>query len=147
MKVPHPGKVNHQDWARELLDTEPLLLDKIQASVQMPAEKAKALLVEALRFLHLVAFFNRRLTPAQPVDLAWHEFILFTRLYATFCSHKFGRFIHHHPGGKDAENRKNFTKTLQHYILTIGPPPPVFWGPQAAEMYQDAQCGNCAGNL
>lgn len=147
MKITHPGKINHRDWAKELLDTEPLLLGKIQVAVQMPPEEAKALLVETLRFLHLVAFFNQRLTPALQVDLAWHEFILFTQQYAEFCHNKFGRFIHHHPGEKDAENRKNFRKTLQYYILTIGQPPSKFWGQQAVEMYQDAQCGSCAGNL
>lgn len=35
--------------------------------------------------------------PSQVVDVAWHEFILFTREYANFCSKAFGRFIHHTP--------------------------------------------------
>jgi hypothetical protein len=35
--------------------------------------------------------------PSQAVDVAWHEFILFTREYASFCSKAFGRFIHHTP--------------------------------------------------
>ena len=35
--------------------------------------------------------------PSQAVDVAWHEFILFTREYEQFCDKAFGRFIHHTP--------------------------------------------------
>jgi len=35
--------------------------------------------------------------PSQVVDVAWHEFILFTRDYKKFCKHSFGKFLHHNP--------------------------------------------------
>jgi hypothetical protein len=35
--------------------------------------------------------------PSQVVDVAWHEFILFTKQYQIFCSKAFGRFLHHVP--------------------------------------------------
>lgn len=35
--------------------------------------------------------------PSQAVDVAWHEFILFTRQYESFCYQTFGRFLHHTP--------------------------------------------------
>ena len=35
--------------------------------------------------------------PSQAVDHTWHEFILFTRKYQTFCKKGFGRFLHHTP--------------------------------------------------
>lgn len=35
--------------------------------------------------------------PSQVVDVAWHEFILFTRKYQAFCQHALGRFLHHTP--------------------------------------------------
>lgn len=35
--------------------------------------------------------------PSQVVDLAWHEFILFTRPYQAFCQKALGRFLHHTP--------------------------------------------------
>ncbi len=35
--------------------------------------------------------------PSQVVDVAWHEFILFTRLYQKFCADALGRFLHHTP--------------------------------------------------
>lgn len=35
--------------------------------------------------------------PSQVVDVAWHEFILFTRHYEQFCKRALGRFLHHTP--------------------------------------------------
>jgi hypothetical protein len=35
--------------------------------------------------------------PSQAVDVAWHEFILFTKQYQLFCTHALGRFLHHVP--------------------------------------------------
>ncbi len=35
--------------------------------------------------------------PSQAVDDAWHEFILFTRIYQDFCRKALGRFLHHTP--------------------------------------------------
>lgn len=35
--------------------------------------------------------------PSQVVDVAWHEFILFTRAYASFSRRAIGRFLHHTP--------------------------------------------------
>ena len=35
--------------------------------------------------------------PSQVVDVAWHEFILFTRAYESFSKKAIGRFLHHTP--------------------------------------------------
>jgi len=35
--------------------------------------------------------------PSQVVDVAWHDFILFTREYESFCQQALGRFLHHTP--------------------------------------------------
>lgn len=35
--------------------------------------------------------------PSQVVDVAWHEFILYTRNYQMFCRDALGRFLHHTP--------------------------------------------------
>lgn len=35
--------------------------------------------------------------PSQVVDVAWHEFILFTKFYNDFCLKAFGKFLHHNP--------------------------------------------------
>jgi hypothetical protein len=58
------------------------------------------LVFRALReYFQLCRKANRRLLamPSQVVDVAWHEFILFTRNYHEFCRRALGRFLHHTP--------------------------------------------------
>lgn len=58
------------------------------------------LVQQALRdYFHLCRKAGNRLLamPSQAVDVAWHEFILFTRNYQVFCQHALGRFLHHTP--------------------------------------------------
>lgn len=58
------------------------------------------LVFDALReYFHLCRKAGKRLLsmPSQVVDVAWHEFILFTRNYQTFCQGALGRFLHHTP--------------------------------------------------
>jgi hypothetical protein len=58
------------------------------------------LVLRALReYFHLSRKAGRRMLamPSQVVDVAWHEFILFTRNYETFCAKALGRFLHHTP--------------------------------------------------
>ena len=58
------------------------------------------LVFSALRdYFHLCRKARRRLLamPSQVVDVAWHEFILFTRHYEVFCREALGRFLHHTP--------------------------------------------------
>jgi hypothetical protein len=35
--------------------------------------------------------------PSKAVDTAWHEFILMTRQYQSFCDNAFGKYLHHAP--------------------------------------------------
>jgi hypothetical protein len=58
------------------------------------------LVFSALReYFHLSRKAGRRMLamPSQVVDIAWHEFILFTRNYEAFCAKALGRFLHHTP--------------------------------------------------
>jgi hypothetical protein len=58
------------------------------------------LVFDALReYFHLCRVAGRRLLamPSQVVDVAWHEFILYTRHYEVFCRQALGRFLHHTP--------------------------------------------------
>ena len=100
-----------------------------------------ATLREVLRFLYLVAHHNSgKLTPARRVDLVWHEFILCTRAYQEFCEQQFGRMIHHHPGGSDQENRRQFAETLRRYRQCFGTPDPSYWGTGHVDA---GDCGGC----
>ncbi|WP_286237526.1 glycine-rich domain-containing protein [Neptuniibacter halophilus] len=56
--------------------------------------------MEGLReYFYICHQARRRMVamPSQVVDVAWHEFILFTRPYEQFCHKAFGRFLHHTP--------------------------------------------------
>ncbi|MDX1755645.1 MAG: hypothetical protein R3175_06270 [Marinobacter sp.] len=50
-------------------------------------------------YFHLCNLAGPRMVamPSQVVDVAWHEFILFTRKYQLFCKKALGRFLHHTP--------------------------------------------------
>ncbi|GAB3262431.1 glycine-rich domain-containing protein [Chitinimonas naiadis] len=60
---------------------------------------------------------GRRLgMPSQAVDELWHEFILHTRHYQTFCQAAFGRFLHHTPASgmaAPAEQRRAIRRSWQ----------------------------------
>jgi hypothetical protein len=55
---------------------------------------------DSLRSFFLISYKAKRkpvAMPSQVVDVAWHEFILFTKQYETFCKRAMGRFLHHTP--------------------------------------------------
>lgn len=115
------------DRGNHLLDNNPLLIQKVSISCNVDDKSAKSYLIECLKFLHLIGVKKQKLTPSLKVDLAWHEFILFTRTYHQFCSTEFGRYIHHQPGGDEKQNRHQFKNTLMLYALTFGTPPIDIW--------------------
>lgn len=56
--------------------------------------------IDGLReYFHVCNIAGKRMVsmPSQAVDVAWHEFILFTKHYQVFCSKALGRFLHHTP--------------------------------------------------
>ena len=137
-------QIDHQSLATELMQQHPALQQKIIAATQLDASQATHMLREVLRFLHLISNCDGPLTPPLVLDLAWHEFILFTRAYSAYCQKHFGRFIHHTPGGSDSENRSQLRRTLKRYDLAFGPPNPIFWGDQGY-YGEAANCGACEG--
>jgi hypothetical protein len=52
--------------------------------------------------------------PSQVVDAAWHEFILHTRAYESWCDTAFGKLLHHSPAevlGKSAARNDGLRRT------------------------------------
>lgn len=133
-------------WADDVLGQMPVLKSKLAAISILNELDAKLLLTETLKFLYLIAKYKQSLSPSIIVDLTWHEFILYTRLYHDFCMDKFGRFIHHTPGGDASENQRKFLKTLHYYILNFGEPPQEIWGEIAQKEWLESQCGSCNSN-
>lgn len=85
--------INHYDYAR-LLDAR-LAIKRTGLSPQQ-----RKLVFQALtEYFQICRLAGKRMVsmPSQVVDDAWHEFILFTRNYETFCDKAMGRFLHHIP--------------------------------------------------
>ena len=52
--------------------------------------------------------------PSQVTDDLWHEFILYTKAYQSFCDKAFGRFLHHTPAvalGSDQQDNAGLRRT------------------------------------
>lgn len=56
--------------------------------------------------------------PSQVTDELWHELILYTRHYDTFCKKAFGGFLHHTPAVVLGKNRQNNTGLRRIWWLT-----------------------------
>src|SRR5918992_2704026 len=72
---------------------------RIQADAGVDRDTARAWFNEMLVFLDLAAGSKKLISPPEPVDVAWHAFILHTRDYEAYCRERFGRVIHHEPTG------------------------------------------------
>jgi hypothetical protein len=58
------------------------------------------LVMDTLRSFFLISYKAKLKPvsmPSQVVDVAWHQFILFTKNYEAFCKKGVGRFVHHTP--------------------------------------------------
>lgn len=131
--------------SKEILEAHPILYDKISKALGTNRETVLPAMIEVLRFLYLINLSDTVLTPSHKVDLAWHEFILFTRAYHHFCKNQFGRYVHHNPGGFDDLNRTQYAKTLLLYQEHFGDPPTLFWGKRDVKLDPE-NCGTCESN-
>lgn len=145
MSSHHPAlSLDHPTQADLLVKAYPVLVEKIRVATQLESGEEVGMLTEVLRFLSLIAASNKVLTPPLILDLAWHEFILFTKVYGTWCNRHLGRFIHHTPGGTQDENNFQLRRTLKLYNLYFGRPDPRFWG-EHGYLSEPAHCGSCDG--
>ena len=78
----------------------PGLFDRLSKRHPDLAFKDVALVSRALRQFFLAHLKSGRQfvsMPSQVVDDLWHEFILYTKNYESFCRQAFGHFLHHTP--------------------------------------------------
>ena len=78
----------------------PAVADKVRDRYPQLSDDQVDLVFQALRDYFLICHdAGRRMIamPSQVVDVAWHEFILFTKPYQVFCQRGLGRFLHHTP--------------------------------------------------
>lgn len=84
--------------AQDMLSYQhPDLVKRLGRKLKLAPEEAEELFVDLKRFLLACVVAPGPHTPDARIDAAWHEFILFTRDYARFCTEFAGRFIHHRP--------------------------------------------------
>lgn len=90
-------------WPRGLLER----LEKHHPGFE---RKDSALVSRGLRQFFLAYLMSGRRhvsMPSQVADDLWHEFILYTRDYDTFCRRAFGGFLHHTPAVVLGAHRKS----------------------------------------
>lgn len=88
------------------------LLAKLGKQRQSIGRKEQQLVARALRQFFLAHLKSGRKfvsMPSQVVDDLWHEFILYTRNYETFCKGAFGQFLHHTPAVVLSAGKQNNT--------------------------------------
>lgn len=84
----------------ENYEFHPVLGRKIREKYPHLSDEQIKIVFNGLRdYFHLCNRARKRMVamPSQVVDVAWHEFILFTRAYKAFCDKALGRFLHHTP--------------------------------------------------
>lgn len=121
--------------------SHPLLFQRIATSIDVETNQTLRYFIELLRFMALIGHSQERLTPSYKIDLVWHEFILFTRLYMKVCETYFGRYIHHAPGRKEDENQQQFKNTVELYEAHFGKIPLNIWG--ISDISAESSCGPC----
>ena len=78
----------------------PTIRKKVQQRYPHLSEDNLNLVFDALRdYFTFCNQAKKRMVamPSQVVDVAWHEFIIFTRSYEVFTKKAIGRFLHHTP--------------------------------------------------
>lgn len=108
---------------------------------------------ELKRFLALVAITNEPYGLSGATDKLWHTFVLFTKIYTTFCDEVAGHFIHHFPRVPNpvdpdldrAGLKESYLRFLRDYETIIGEVPPVhIWPrptPESNFKFDFANCG------
>lgn len=84
----------------ERYEFPPALSTKLRERHPQLSTGQSGLVLDALRQWFVVSAHAKGdmiAMPSRVVDDAWHEFILMTRLYHTFCQKAFGHYLHHTP--------------------------------------------------
>lgn len=82
------------------------MYDKIKAQKSDLTDEQIDFIYKGLKtyfIMHLMPHEHPLAMPSKMVDIAWHEFILFTKDYRFFCEKAFGKYFDHTPNKKDAE--------------------------------------------
>jgi hypothetical protein len=128
------GQSLSSEQRRALELAAPFVVDKLlDAGVVEERERAELLLCEVKKYLLLSHHLRKPLPMSSAlVDAAWHQFVLFTREYASFCQIYLGSFFHHVPeappsGEAPAEGGMTQAEFVALYEASFGPIPAVWY--------------------
>jgi len=87
---------------------ETITIKVIEKYPHLSKEQAELVINGLREYFHVCNIAGRSLVsmPSQVVDIAWHEFILFTKMYEAFCGKALNRFLHHTPAEGMSSPRK-----------------------------------------
>mgnify|MGYP001615951246 CR=1 FL=1 len=75
----------------------PELVERLKKKLGLSESAALELFDDMKKFLYLVGTAHQKLAPTKMIDDGWHEFLMYTRDYASFCIQFFGILLHHTP--------------------------------------------------
>ncbi|WP_299459935.1 hypothetical protein [uncultured Microscilla sp.] len=87
-------------------------------------------ILEYKKFMYLAATSNRMVSPSKIVDIVWHQHLIFTQSYHSFCQ-ILGKNVQHIPSTHDKKYFQKFqeaaSRTKHLYTQTFGKQPKAFW--------------------
>lgn len=80
------------------VDFHAQIINRLETKHGMSSEMAQAVLDDTLKYLHAIAANpGTGLGPSEIIDVCWHELILHTADYMSWCDKAFGHYLHHRP--------------------------------------------------
>ena len=118
-----------QEYCKQLGAYEvPLVKEKILTDKVMDEETFEQAFGELKKYVSLIRFSGKRLAMTSPtIDEVWHQFILFTREYHSFCETFYGEYLHHSPNVPSRPaSRSDLENLVTEYTETYGPIPEIW---------------------
>lgn len=89
------------------------VLKRYMKDNSISAERAAIHERELKRFLAICVVYKEPIGMRGEVDELWHNFIMFTDDYASFCDEVAGHFIHHVPDDEETTKEESLTSSLR----------------------------------
>jgi hypothetical protein len=94
-------------------------IERLKVKLVLSHKEAEQLFLDMKQFLYMCGTRPGICSPTDPIDAAWHEFVLYTEDYANFCQNMFGRFIHHVPPTYLSGKGRTKGKTWRTYQVAL----------------------------
>lgn len=115
-----------------------LLIDRFCSTYNVTRKEALARFQETKKFLVICAADRyNAYSPSRAVDLMWHQFMLHSKDYFTFCE-MIGGYIHHQPS--ETHEPKKYMKTLEALKEMFGEIDRHFWEENSSDC---TSCESC----